>query len=358
VTTRTALRMAIVGLATAAFGAGFAAPSQAADAAGVRDIDWSNATLEMIKGEWRCPGGPVTFVDGVAKVDTGAARPSTYVQGSVEFGDVNRDGREDAVLKATCHPLGNTHIKVPAVYAFGVENGAPKQIGVVTTPLIYPESYSVSGGAVTVNARQVDSPEAELIPFKLRWDGKAFTERTGKEAYLYDWGSEPLALPFKAAQVPLRPRSDGQPDKPCPKTTVKFEDGGEFWRTGHYTSPDRISYGIRAHDFGDVNRDGRTDVMVELVCTDYDNMIETQSSWTYLYTVRNGKPVLLSYLTATWWLDGYTNIQDVKLTPGKVTLKQAAGTSDVMVDRTFRWTGNRLKAQNPLPGFPKVDVAP
>lgn len=355
--TRTALRMAVVGLATAALGAGFAAPSQA-DTAGARDIDWSNATLEMIKGDARCPGGPVTFVEGIGKAETGATRPSTYVQDSVEFGDVDRDGREDAVLMVTCYRLGNPRIGVPAVYAFGVADGAPKQIGVVTPPTVYPSSYSVSGGAVTVNARAVDSPDAEPVKFKLRWNGTAFTERTGKEAYLYDWGSEPLALPFKAAQVPLRPRSDGRPDKSCPKATVDFEDGGMFYRTGEYTSPDGIVYALRAANFGDVNRDGRSDVVVTLTCGDRDNMIETQSSWAYLYTVKNGKPVPLSYLTTTTWLDGYTDIHDVKLSRGKVELGQYAGTSDTSVDRSFRWTRKGLKAAQPLPGFPNVDVAP
>jgi hypothetical protein len=44
--------------------------------------------------------------------------------------------------------------------------------------------------------------------------------------------------------------------------------------------------------------------------------------------------------------------------PGKVTLTQAVGTSDVRQDRAFRWTSRGLKARQPLPGFPNVDVAP
>ncbi len=355
-TTRTALRMAIVGLATAAFGAGLAAPSQAADPAGARDIDWSNATLEMIKGDARCPGGPVKFVNGFAEVDTGATRPSTYVQGSVEFGDVDRDGREDAVLMATCHPLGNTRLKVPAVYAFGVENGAPKQIGVVTTPIVYPESYSVSGDTVGVKARPFDSPEAQLVSFKLRWDGQAFTERTGKEAYLYEWGSSRLAIPFKAEQVKLRPRSDGQPDRPCPKATVDFDNHGGFTasgstsaRTASSTASTRMisatstATAAPMSSSTDLHGQRRHDHLQQMVLP-----LHRQERQAGTAELPHGQ-----LLAARLHRHPRREAQ-----LGQGELGQYAGTWDVSVDRTFRWTGHGLKAENPLPGFPKVDVAP
>jgi hypothetical protein len=346
-------RALAVSLAAAALGgSGFATAATTANAAakpGARGLNWADATLELRDLDVRCPGGPLRFAGGYAEVDTGATTPSSFFQGPVKFGDVNRDGRDDAVLSVACWPNGHSQYALTATYAYGVENGAPKLIGAVTTPPVAPESYSVRTGKVTVKARPDGDETSPLLTFTLRWDGKSFQERSGKAAYLYDWGNARLALPFTAAAVPM---GDGSRD--CTRITVPFAGNP---RQGEFVSDDELSYGLRANEFGDVNRDGVTDVRVSLSC--FDRRVWARPAvWNYVYTIKNGKPALLSYLTASDSAAGFTAIGDVKLSRGKVTLTQFAGTSDVQVDRTFRWTRNGLTAQQPLSGHPTVDVAP
>ena len=343
-------RTLAVSLAAAALGgSGFATAANAAAQPGARDLNWADATLELRDLDVRCPGGPLRFTGGYADVDTGATTPSSFFQGPVKFGDVNRDGRADAVLSVACWPNGNSRHALTATYAYSVENGAPKLIGAVTTPPVAPESYSVRAGKITVKARPDGDETSPLLTFTLRWDGKSFQERSGKAAYLYDWGNARLPLPFNAAAVPM---GDGARD--CTRITVPFAGNP---RQGEFVSDDELVYGLRANEFGDVNRDGVTDVRVSLSCSD-QRVWARPAVWNYVYTIKNGKPALLSYLTASDSAAGFTAIGDVKLSRGKVTLTQAAGTYDVQVERTFRWTRNGLTAQQPLPGYPTVDVAP
>jgi hypothetical protein len=353
---RAALRAAVIGMAATALGGGIATTANAAEPTGARDVDWSNASLELTEIDSRCPGGPLTFATGYAEVDTGARFPSQFFQGVVKYGDVNRDGREDAVLSITCNPNSNETAALTATYAYSVENGAPALIGAVTVPPVTPESYEVRGGTVAVKARPDRDAASKPLNFRFRWDGKAFQERSGKAAYVYSWGTEQLAMPFKADAVPMR--GDGSEPRPCPKATVDFDNYGDHYsRRGEVHTAADFVYGINVTAFGDVNRDGVTDALVEISCFD-GTVFNLPNSWNYVYTIKNGKAVPLSYLTASESVHGSTGIRAVTLAPGKVTLKQDVGTSDVQADRTFRWTHAGLKAQQPLPGYPNVDVAP
>lgn len=343
---RTALRAAIIGLAAAALAPALATAANAADT-GARDLDWKNASLDLIESGQYCPAGPVKFTDGTATIDLGEDRRTDMYQWPVQFGDVNHDGKEDALFGVSCFPpFGRSSA---TLYAFGVKNGAPVRIGVVTTPAVELDTYRASGGTVTVTARPDRQPETEALTFKLRWNGSGFVERSGKGAYLHNWGDESLALPFKAQSVPL------PGGRPCPRATVDFDNHGEFSRSGEKAT-DGFVYAIDAHDFGDINRDGVTDVLVTLFCM--DGNADHTGRWVYAYTVKNGKPVPLSYVTTAEGIGGWTGISDVRVSKGKVALVQHPGTSDISVERTFRWTHGGLKADKPLPGYPKVDVAP
>ncbi len=353
---RAALRAAIIGLATAALAPALATAASAADT-GARDIDWKNASLKITQQDERCPAGPIEFAAGVAEIDAGGRFPSFYHQGDVKYGDVDRDGREDAVLSITCNPNGSSTAALTGVYAYRVDAGAPVLIGAVTTSPITPESYSVRHGAVQVTARPDRDADSTPVNFTLRWDGTSFTERTGRSAYLFDWGNATLAMPFKADAVPMRNGWGGAEPRPCPKTTVTFDNINDgYGRQGEFTTADNFTYSISVDEFGDVNKDGVTDALVTVGCNDQN--VFYPNTWAYVYTVKNGKPVVLSYLTANDAAAGYTAISNVTMSRGKVALTQYAGTSDVAVDRTFNWTKAGLKADKPLPGFPNVDVAP
>jgi len=352
---RAAFRTAIVGLATAAVGGGFIATANATAPTGARQLDWSNATLTLADLGARCPAGPVTFHDGTAQLDTGAVRPSDFFQGDVKFGDVNRDGRQDAVLSVTCWPNGSSTAALTATYAYGVKDGAPMLIGAVTIPPVTPVSYAVRGGTVAVSARPDRDATSAPVELRLRWDGKKFQERSGKAAYVYGWGTEPLALPFKGASAAMEGANG--PLRPCPRITADFDNhGSNYDRNGEFVSADNFVYSIGAGSFGDVNGDGVTDAVVGLRCVESDSW--EPNMWTFVYTIKDGKPVPLSYLTGEGFPARYTPITDLTMTPGKVTIKQQAGSDSAPIERTFRWTGHGLKALQPLPGFPKVDVAP
>jgi hypothetical protein len=356
-TTRTALRTAILGLATAAISVGFAAPLNAAEPAGARDIDWRNATLDLKQLDTFCPGGPLTFADGVAEVETEMPEPTYFRQGAASFGDVDRDGREDAVLSVSCDRNGGHSERLTAIYAYGVKEGQPRLIDTVTLPTITPDAYSVRAGTVAVTGRVDRAPDAPQLRFRFRWDGAAFQERTGKAAYAFNWGSAKLDVPFKAAEVPMRDEFGGTP-RPCKKATVDLTNHGDYLsQHGEAVSADNFSYDFHVLKFGDVNRDGNTDVVAAISCMDR-NIFNSSNTWNYAYTVKDGKPVLLGYLTASASIAGSTGVNVKSVSRGKVAIKQAAGTSDVLVDRTFRWTRGGLKADKPLPGFPTVDVAP
>lgn len=344
-----AVRAGAIGLAAMALGSMFAPQANAAEPTDARDLDWKNATLELITSDGNCPGGPLKFTDGYGQTDLGNGETAPHYQGDVKFGDVNRDGKTDAVLSVTCWAYGQP---AATLYAFGVQNGAPTRIGTVTTPVVKLDSYSVSGSTVTAKAQPHRYQESDPLTFKLRWNGTEFTERTGKGAYLYNWGRESFALPFKSDSVPL-----GGSARPCPRATIDFTDHDTFNRRGEFVSADNFVYDIQAAHFGDINRDGITDVLVALTCSDGSNW-SSSGQWNYAYTVKNGKPVRLSYLTTGAGKDGYTGIGEVQVSRGKVALVQHPGTSDISVERTFRWTANGLKADKPLPGYPNVDVAP
>ncbi len=344
---RAALRAAIIGLAAAALAPVLATTANAADT-DARDLDWKNATLDLIETDQCPPAGPVKFTDGTAQIDLGEGQKVDLYQWPVQFGDVNRDGRQDALFGVSCFPRHG--LTRTTLYAFGVKDGAPARIGVVTTPIVELDTYRASGGTVTVTARPDRQPETEALTFKLRWNGTGFVERSGKGVYLHNWGAESLAMPFKGESVPLKDA------KPCPRTTVDFDDHSSFGRYGEKGTDDGFLYAIQASKFGDVNRDGVADALVTLTCFVRDNP-GSMVQGVYAYTVKNGKPVPLSYLTTTTGIDGWTGIGNVRVTKGQVALVQHPGTSDISVERTFRWTKGGLKADKPLPGFPKVDVA-
>jgi hypothetical protein len=340
----------------AAVGATLAGTAQATAPAGASrlatSVDWANASLTVRSFDTRCAGGTLDFHNGEHYTFypdgslSGISR-----QGPVAYGDVNHDGAKDALLSITCFANGDPRYSIAALFAYDTRTGTPALLGTVTEPPLRPLNYRVKANAVLVQARTDRDEPSPVVDLQLKLVGDRFAEVSGNSAYVYSWRTATLQMPFKADQVPLPDRG-----RPCPKITGTFEMGNGYSRGG------RFRYGNWEYDldplaFGDVNHDGVTDTVVRLICGDIDG---PQGQWLYAYTIRDGKPALLGYLTARFSTAGVSQTFTERIEGGNVLITQSDGIGDPSEDlhRSFRWTGSGFVGSPKLTNVPGADVAP
>jgi hypothetical protein len=167
----------------------------------------------------------------------------------------------------------------------------------------------------------------------------------------FDWPNATIALPFRNAEVPLQ-NMNHQFVALCPRVTAHFAPPSPGATAGVYVK-NGFEYWFTAKAAGDVNGDGVQDIVAGVSCANQDG----QAEWNYVYTVKNGKPSLLGFLTADNSLAGWSAIGDVHIVNGHIDLKQTDNTSDVEIDRTFTWDGHKFTADKPLPHVPGADIA-
>jgi hypothetical protein len=355
---RRAARIATVSVALGASllaAAGTAATAAGPDASTIRQVDWRSVTLDLPDPTAACPGGPTTFAARTATKTRANGGVSTYYVGSEEIGDVNRDGIEDAVITVHCDPATLDGYKSFRTYAVKLVAGKPAIFATVLGDSVGSRSYTIGDGTVAVVA---DSPNSAdpTVNLRLAWNGTRFVETSGKGVFARDWTHNALAMPFRAAAVPLLDLT-GQPNsKSCPRITPDFvyAGGTNQRRTGSYVR-DGFVYDVAAIRHGDLTRDGNLDVILNVSCSTVVG--HHSASWYYVYTVRpDGTPALVSYLTANNYAGGVTQVHEIDIVDGGVRVFQAGNGTPIY--RNFRWSGSRFTVDVPLPGHPGADVAP
>jgi hypothetical protein len=355
---RRAARIATVSVALGASllaAAGTAATATAAgpEASTIRQVDWRSVTLDLPGPTKFCPGGPTTFADGTATKTRADGGVSTYFIGSEQYGDLNRDGSEDAVVTVHCDPVMPTWYDAFRTYAVKMVAGKPAIFATVLGDSVGARTHTIDNGTVVATAAAGSTPSVNL---RLAWNGTRFVETTGKGAVAYVWAQNRLAMPFRAASVPLMSSQGGPGTERCPRVTA---DLAYFWgsgldQSGSYVR-DGITYDARAARHGDVTGDGIVDVILQVSCTTAGG---DGASWYYVYTVRpDGTPALVGYLTANYYYGGFTQVHELDIVDGGVRVFQSDDAGDVIY-RNFRWNGSRFTVDVPLPGHPGADIAP
>lgn len=146
-------------------GAGFSPVASSS----IRDVNWGNVTLSVGKMSV-CPAKRVKFTDYQA----GDIKTSHWeLNQQIAFGDVNGDGRDDAVIVVNCQraPAGEAYFSQPDVLAYTLtDDGRLTLLSGV---------YSFGQGAVnnlTVNGATV-TVEFGSTTFRFKWNGSAFTQQ-------------------------------------------------------------------------------------------------------------------------------------------------------------------------------------
>ncbi|MDQ1645943.1 MAG: hypothetical protein QOJ50_2127 [Cryptosporangiaceae bacterium] len=310
-------------------------------------FDIQNATLPVPAFDSSCPSGPVKFTDGIAqKLDSnGKVVYELFIGGPVVTGDLNRDGNADTTISLSCYAPVHTNT---VLLSYATNTGSAKYLGKAFGPAGSVTGFQMTGHDLAVTAYPERDTTKEPLNFRLHYTGSGFAETTGKAAYLIDW-TRPMAFPLHAPVTV----ADGV--APCDSKVNTFTLKDDWLRhaEGHRNG---LTYDIQVAMFGDVNGDGVTDALVSLSCQQTTG--EGSGQWLYAYTVRNGAPKLLGFVTTDHLQKVYTGAGNYAISNKTISLTQAAGTSDNEVARTFRWNGHGFTGTPALPGFPNVDVAP
>jgi hypothetical protein len=333
--------------------------------ASLRTVSWRNATISL-PALTSCPGGTITFTNGAAKI--GDHQYSLLLTDpKPAYGDVNRDGREDAVFPVYCGSGGTGQVQLIAVSAAGT---ALRAFGTVTLEAdrLSFASYTVADGAIVATVRE--APDGGAAPRtqtrRYRWNGGAFEQiggpsafpAAGPDATSFGWSTATLAVPFRGAAAAIQPN-----DRSCPRLTVTFTRVSE---TEGAVQSGGCEYWITKLATGDLDRDGTPDALVKITATAIGgSSFGTGTSWYFVYTVRAGKPALVGFVTAAALpAEADTAKLEVQATGAsagsgvRVTqIFRAAGKPDQTLARTFQWNGSRF-APSQAPPDPRADIAP
>jgi hypothetical protein len=340
-------------------------PSSTASTAGgavdIRTVDWRNTTIPIAQSGG-CAGGLVPFKGGNAK----RGGHNYEIAGAPAFGDIDGDGRDDAIVPFSC---GDSH--EPGNYLVGVSTGGPtlRGLGTIGTEnwgVVF-TSYDVSGGVVVVGVRNGLRDQQENQTRRFRWNGTTIVQISGPtrfedskpDAATFDWSTATMTVPFKGASTTIQPN-----DRSCPRATVTFthvrENEGAVQTGG-------CEYWIKRIGTADLDGDGTTDALLRITATVMGTGdLTTGASWYFGYTVRGGKPALLGFVTAAN-LDNRDDTAQPDVTAtvaqaaaGRATVTQvfrSTGKPNQTLTRTFTWNGSGF-SPGQAPPHPKADSRP
>ncbi len=312
-------------------------PSPSA-AANVRTIDWRNHAFQIDRSDG-CTGGMVTFRDGKATHDG-----HTYLadEAAPVYGDIDGDGHEDALLSLKCGTAQELGRMLAGVNAGG------ESLGVITGEhyLVAFSKIRVSGGTVTVDATDRSQDPDVTHVRSYRWDGTALTQVSGPTSFeertgtgTFDWSTATLTIPFKAAQTTIQPNN-----RSCPRVTVTFarvSDGQGAVQAGG------CEYWVQRVASADLDNDGSQDALVRIsaIRTGTGDLSEG-AAWYFGYAVRDGKPVLIGFVTAAN-LDSHdddepTAVKATSASASKGSVRVTQVFRGQTVTRTFTWNGSRF----------------
>lgn len=323
-------------------------PSPSAAPVSLRATDWANAALTIPKAG-DCPGASVTFSKGSAASGdySYTILPGTFAPA---YGDVDGDGTEDAVVLVTC---GTNPLPIQQLL---VISGTGHTLGAVTMSFA---SYGF--GAYSVRAGKIHATVAELADGRTQqriygWNGSRIVQTGGPTVFpavpppavtaaTFDWTNATLPLPFSG---PVPDPGGGT----CPTGTVTFANGTAHLGACKYT----ISQFQPTAATGDLDGDGNTDILLGI-----DAGRSDWNSWMYAYTLRDGKPALLGFVTALVLKDPASGmiqvLSGVTITGHTVSLSQMYYKTFPTQKRTFTWSGGRL-VPDAAPHDPAADKRP
>ncbi len=327
-----------------------ASPPVGSGTQNLRLIDWRNQRVPMT-GSPICPDTQVQFRNGEA--ESGAYR---YTLVGTEYGDLDGDGREDAVLHLSCGSGETRKTHLVAV------SSAMRGLGAVALGMeVVVDAYSVVGGEIVVTMHPAGSEGSQTRRYRLDGtlkqvggptsfaEGPAAPPPSSTDVTAYAWEDSPLDLPFAGSTVTVNPNGQS-----CPRIRAQFRSGS--------ASGGGCTYEVSTSDvrYGDFNGDGVKDVMLEISAAR-----SQRNSWLFAYTLRNGKPSLIGFVTGTVVANPDPNVANDVETVGRsvngrqLTVQQftAVNGTHQMVTRTFSWNGSRFVADKPSP-VARTDARP
>lgn len=163
-------------LAVGTLGAGMAT-AQAQDAAGVRDVDWRNASVDVPK-IGACPWQHVDFHDGAAETADHVYR---FAPGrDIVYADVTGEGVEDALMVVSCGPRDSEFST--GLIAMTADPDA-RPLGTVFDPpnwLQVPSDFMVWYRDIAVAVQDGDSGQTHTEYYRWASSAKAFVRIDGQ----------------------------------------------------------------------------------------------------------------------------------------------------------------------------------
>jgi hypothetical protein len=334
--------------------------------ASLRKVDWRNASLtlpRLASDGPACRGGAVKFKNGVA-VTSNSRYQVLPGDDRAEYGDINGDRREDALLHVYCGPTGR-EASDWLVAMKSTAQGKPAPLGAIEPDGGYWfTGYDVHSTGMVL-AELTDIPGSRTQSQRFGWNGHAFyrlgddDHQQRVDATNYDWSRATLTIPFRGATATVQPN-----DRTCPRKTVTFTNAGTDQGA---VQSGRCEYWIHKITNADLNRDGTPDALVRITATAIGGgTLSTGNIWYFGYTIRDGKPALLGFVTTaelpsqadTGSREIYSNWAVASTGTVKVAQRfTLPGRPQQTLTRTFRWHGAGFTPSQSAP-HPRTDIAP
>lgn len=161
------------------------APSGAAPV-DVRRVDWASATIRMpkLRDDKDCPVGPITLTEGRWD-SSGRQGPGeilgSYADGAPTYGDLDGDGRAEAVVYVTCLAAGgDSGDSSGQLLVVNGRTGSLTGMGYVGPLAQVYGRLRISGKRLTVTVTQKYTDVRQERTY--RWDGRRFAQVAGPTA--------------------------------------------------------------------------------------------------------------------------------------------------------------------------------
>lgn len=156
-----------------------AVESPARAAAGVRDVDWRDATLPLPE-VGPCSARTVDFTDGAARTDDAVYRFTPNRE--IIFADVTGEGVEDALVFMDCGPPASEYST--ALIAMTTDDtGAPRSLGAVVDTgswTLRPTDATVWYGDVAVAITDIETDRVATRYYRWAASAQAFVRIDGR----------------------------------------------------------------------------------------------------------------------------------------------------------------------------------
>jgi hypothetical protein len=153
----------------------------------VRRVDWASATIRMpeLRDDEDCPVGSVTLAKG-RWAESGSQGPGSisgsYTDGPPTYGDLDGDGRAEAVVYVSCWAAGgDSGDSSGQLLVVSGRSGALAGMGYVGPLAQVYGALRISAGrlAVTVTQKYTDVRQKRTY----QWDGRRFAQVAGPTAF-------------------------------------------------------------------------------------------------------------------------------------------------------------------------------